>query len=211
MALMQFTRNYTDRSNDTGFQFEFHCDKCGNGHMSRFQTSKVGVLAKLVHAISYGLGRWWSWGYAGDQVKDIFRGGAWDSAYETAVTEARQRLKSCTRCGHWVCPEKCWNHEAGLCESCAPNLHKEAAGIQAQVAREQLRHRAGQFDQTNGVDMGQRQAIASCPHCGHAPAAGAFCSQCGKSVHAETHCPTCHESLAAGSRFCASCGSPAAA
>ena len=27
MATLQFTRNYSDRSNDTGYQFEFHCDK----------------------------------------------------------------------------------------------------------------------------------------------------------------------------------------
>jgi uncharacterized OB-fold protein len=27
--MIQFTRNYTDRSNDQGFQLEFHCDKCG--------------------------------------------------------------------------------------------------------------------------------------------------------------------------------------
>jgi hypothetical protein len=31
MALIQFTRNYQDLSTDQGYQFEFSCDRCGNG------------------------------------------------------------------------------------------------------------------------------------------------------------------------------------
>ena len=29
MALIKFTRNYNDKSTDTGFQFEFYSDRCG--------------------------------------------------------------------------------------------------------------------------------------------------------------------------------------
>src|SRR3712207_8965772 len=47
MGSTAFTRNYTDHSNDTGYQFEFHCDKCGNGHRSAFQASALGVGAKI--------------------------------------------------------------------------------------------------------------------------------------------------------------------
>ena len=43
MALIQFVQNYQDLSTDRGFQFKFHCDKCGNGYMTRFQTSTFGV------------------------------------------------------------------------------------------------------------------------------------------------------------------------
>ena len=50
MAMIQFTRNYTDRSNDQGFQFEFHCDKCGNGHMSTFEGSTLGMAASFLKA-----------------------------------------------------------------------------------------------------------------------------------------------------------------
>ena len=53
MALTSFTRNYSDRCNDTGYQFEFYCDKCGNGHLSRFQASQLGILVKLVRAASW--------------------------------------------------------------------------------------------------------------------------------------------------------------
>ena len=31
MSLIQFTENYQDLSTDTGFQFDFKCDRCGNG------------------------------------------------------------------------------------------------------------------------------------------------------------------------------------
>ena len=43
MGLIALTSNVTDHSNDNGFQFEFHCDKCGNGYMTSFQPSKVGM------------------------------------------------------------------------------------------------------------------------------------------------------------------------
>ena len=45
MALIRFTANFDDLSTDRGYQFRFRCDKCGNGFMSRFQTSVTGVPA----------------------------------------------------------------------------------------------------------------------------------------------------------------------
>ena len=87
MAMIQFTKNYTDRSNDTGFQFEFFCDKCGNGFISRFQNSTLGVASKLLKAAGsiFG-GVLGQAAYAGDHVKDALRGKAWDDAF--AVAEA---------------------------------------------------------------------------------------------------------------------------
>jgi hypothetical protein len=211
MALITFTRNYTDRSNDTGFQFEFYCDKCHNGHMSRFQPSAIGIGAKLLRAAGWVFGNYWSWGYAGDSIKDVFRGRAWDKAFETAVAEAKQHFRSCTRCGHWVCPAQCWNTRAGLCTACAPELHGEAVAIQAQVACEQLRDKARHADQTAGMDMGKEQAIPACPHCGARAHGGKFCEQCGKGLADQHACPKCQAPLPLGSHFCGECGTPAAA
>jgi hypothetical protein len=42
MALIPFVQNFDDLSTDQGFQFKFHCDKCGNGYMSSFQGSSAG-------------------------------------------------------------------------------------------------------------------------------------------------------------------------
>jgi hypothetical protein len=36
MTLVPFVQNHDDLSTDRGYQFKFHCDKCGNGYMSRF-------------------------------------------------------------------------------------------------------------------------------------------------------------------------------
>ena len=40
--MIQFVQNYEDLSTDHGYQFKFHCDKCGNGFMTEFQTSAIG-------------------------------------------------------------------------------------------------------------------------------------------------------------------------
>jgi len=34
MALIQFTKNHSDHSTDKGYQFEFFCDRNGNGFMT---------------------------------------------------------------------------------------------------------------------------------------------------------------------------------
>jgi len=50
MALIQFTKNHTDHSTDKGYKFEFFCDRCGNGFMSEFKASAVGMAASALHA-----------------------------------------------------------------------------------------------------------------------------------------------------------------
>ena len=57
MALIKFTRNYNDKSTDTGFQFEFYCDRCGNGFESTFQTSATGMLSQGLDTAASVLGR----------------------------------------------------------------------------------------------------------------------------------------------------------
>ena len=34
---IEFTDNYDDQSTDRGFQWEFHCQRCGNGYRSQFR------------------------------------------------------------------------------------------------------------------------------------------------------------------------------
>ena len=50
MSLIQFTRNHTDHSTDKGYQFEFFCDKCGNGERSAFQQNAMGIAASVLKA-----------------------------------------------------------------------------------------------------------------------------------------------------------------
>ena len=56
-----FTDNYTDHSTEAGFQFEFFCERCGNGYKSGFKTNPLGVGAKVARGLGGMLGgRFWN-------------------------------------------------------------------------------------------------------------------------------------------------------
>ena len=209
MSAQSFTRNYTDHSNNMGFQFEFHCDKCGNGYRSSFKPNTLGVAAGVLRAAGniFG-GVLGSVGRGADQMKDVLRGSAWDEAFREASDELRAKFHQCTHCGKWVCPEVCWNAERGLCEGCAPNLGEVAATAQAQVAAQQVWDKARAKDQTGGADLTQPHA-ATCAHCSASLEPNArFCAACGKpvGVDAQTFCAGCGAKLSPGAHFCAGCG-----
>jgi hypothetical protein len=216
MSTQTFTKNYRDHSNDVGFQFEFFCDKCGNGHRSSFDTSGVGMAASVLKAAGAFFGGGLSRaGWGADHVKDALRGPAWDTAFKNAIEECKPKFRQCTRCGIWVCPEVCWNQARGLCENCAPDLGEQAAAIQAQVAVEQTWEKARAVDQMRGVDV-QSQAVSAgttCKKCQASLTAGSkFCAQCGTPAEAAgpKFCSQCGGQLQAGSRFCSQCGKPSA-
>jgi hypothetical protein len=215
MGSIAFTRNYSDHSNDTGYQFEFHCDKCGNGYRSTFHASTLGVGSKIAKGLGsiFG-GSLWAAGQAGEFMKDGLRGQAWDKAFKEAIEEIKPKFHQCTRCGHWVCPEVCWNGQRQLCEGCAPDLAEEAAAHQAQIAAQQAAEKIRSVDQVKAFDP-TAEMVSSCPSCHARIQAGAkFCAGCGKPVGAATaakaFCSGCGQQLPANARFCAGCGQPAA-
>jgi Double zinc ribbon len=216
MASVAFTRNYTDHSNDTGYQFEFHCDKCGNGFRSTFDSNTLGVGAKLAKGLGslFGGGKLWAAGQAGEYMKDGLRGSQWDAAFQKAIEELKPKFHQCTRCGHWVCPDVCWNEARQLCEGCAPDLAEEASAAQAHIAAEQVAEKMRKVDQTEGFDP-RAQMTSQCPSCKARLAAGAkFCASCGKPVGGpvaaqKQFCTGCGTQLAAGAKFCSGCGTPA--
>lgn len=207
MAMIELTRNFHDHSNDQGFQFEFLCDKCGNGHMTQFVANKMGMATSLLRAAGsiFG-GALGSAANAGDHVKDMLRGKARDEAFAQAVEEGRKHFKQCTRCGHWVCPDVCWNEKRNLCESCAPDLAEEAAAAQAQAAVEQVQAKARATDLVADVDMKQEQ-LASCPHCNARVQGGKFCPSCGKPLSSKVACAKCGTEFTG--KFCPECGTRA--
>lgn len=218
MGATAFTRNYSDHSNDTGYQFEFKCDKCGNGFRSTFQSSALGVGSKIAKGLGsiFGGSKLWGAGVAADHLKDGLRGSGWDDAFKKAIEEIKPKFHQCTRCGHWVCPEVCWNEARGLCEACAPDLAEEAAHHQARIAASQVADKLSKVDQVADFDARAQHSVAgvACVHCKARLAAGAkFCASCGKpaaQAAAKKFCTGCGGQLAANAKFCSGCGTPAA-
>lgn len=123
MPLIQFTRNYHDHSTDKGFQFEFFCDRCGNGFMSEFKTSGTGMAVSALHAAGGFFGG--VLGRAAGNTWDIERtvlGPAHDKAFREAIEESKVNFKQCPKCSHWVCINTCWNAKRSLCFECGKPL-----------------------------------------------------------------------------------------
>jgi hypothetical protein len=213
MAAIAFTKNYTDHSNQQGYQFEFHCDKCGNGFRSTYAASTLGLATGALHAAADLFGGFLgAAANAGDHMKDALRGKAWDDAFASAIAEIKPKFKQCTRCAKWVCPEVCWNAKASLCKECAPDFTEEASAAQAAAAKsamsQQFAEKAAAADWTKGVDA-KTQSAAVCPNCS-APSTGSkFCGSCGKPMTAgPTACSKCKAEIPAASKFCPDCGNP---
>jgi hypothetical protein len=225
MALIQFVRNYDDLSSDRGFQFKFHCDKCGNGFMTQFETSTVGMAESVLGVASSLLGGWAaSAGNAAREVERAVGGKLHDSALARGVEEARPNFRQCGRCGHWVCAQVCWNGQANLCHDCAPDFTQQLAANQAQAkmdaARAQLQAKATMTNYVQDVNMSADAYVQSpmaasntqaakklCGPCGAEIGNAKFCPECGKPAvaAAPTHCPQCGAETK-GAKFCRECG-----
>ena len=209
--MIQFVANYDDLSTDKGFQFKFHCDQCRNGYMSRFQPNAIGIAGSLLSAASNFFGGLGGVQNAAYQIQQAVGGKAHDEALEKAVAEGKQHFKQCTRCGHWVCPDVCWNASAGLCEECAPDEQEELRAQQSQAAREQIRTKTREQDYTKNLDFLNRGQLLQCPNCHTTLTADQkFCASCGTPNPAaktqERHCTGCGEKLKPEQKFCAECG-----
>jgi hypothetical protein len=213
MAMIQFVSNYDDLSTDKGYQFKFHCDKCGNGFMSRFQPSVTGTAGSLLRAAGSLFGGWAS--SAGDSAYEVQRavgGKAHDAALAKAVEEGKEHFHQCSRCGRWVCPEVCWNAQAGQCEECAPDYQEELASAhahaKADATRQQLYEKAQQTDYVSKIDMSAESVTKAParPAAQAAPAAAAACSSCGAQVGKAKFCPECGTPTKPPKVACSGCG-----
>lgn len=213
MALIQFVRNYTDLSNERGYQFKFNCDKCGNGYMTQFQTSSIGVAESLLSAAGNLLNGWSRAGSAAHEIERMVGGRLHDAALARAVEEVRPNFRQCTRCGHWVCQQVCWNAQANLCEGCAPNFTDELAANQArakaEATRVQLEEKARSVDYVSGVDMSADAQLAATTAATNTQAAKHLCGQCGAEVGTSKFCPECGKPVAQSPANCPKCGEPA--
>ena len=225
--MIQFVANYDDLSTDKGYQFKFYCDKCRNGYVSGFVTSKVGMAGSVLRAAGHLLGGWaYRAGYGTHDLQQIIGGPEHDSALRDAMEQGKKYFHQCTKCGKWVCPEVCWNGKVSLCEDCAPNFEETVAAAQAaaksQMVQEQIVEKARQVNYATDINVGkdvhyQAPSIAerpastpACKECGaDVDPSAKFCPQCGKPdplVKAGWDCKKCGLSGEGKVKFCPNCG-----
>lgn len=206
MATIEFTGNYQDLSTDKGYQFKFFCEKCGNGYMSTFKASAMGMAASAVEVASslFGgiFGRAASGAY---EVQRAIGGPAHDSALKEAVAEIKPLFKQCHRCGNWICEPVCFNKKAQLCDRCAPDLEKEMAAAQAEAAKEQVYEKARSVDWLKDRDVATVSG-ALCPQCQAPTQGGKFCPECGATLSPKKKCGKCGAEAEGSPKFCPECG-----
>jgi hypothetical protein len=206
MPLIQFTRNHSDHSTDKGFQFEFFCDRCGNGFMSEFKASVTGLATGALRAAGDIFGGIFGQASRGSyEIERVIRGPAHDKALQNAVEEIKPHFKQCPKCSHWVCLTTCWNAKRGLCYDCAPNVETELAAAQAQATVEQIREKVREQDLTKDIDV-TSEASALCPNCGSRTQGAKFCPECGKPLRPKNECSRCGTKTEEGAKFCPECG-----
>jgi len=99
MTSETLTREYEDLSTDAGFQFRFHCERCGAAYVSDFQPcapepegllETVGeLLADAQHDTS---------------EEHIAQGHPeHEGALRAAIAEVAEHFHECPRCGDLVC------------------------------------------------------------------------------------------------------------
>lgn len=206
MALIQFTRNHTDHSTDKGYQFEFFCDRCGNGFMSEFKASAAGYATSVLRAAGDVFGGIFGSASAGSyEIERAVRGPAHDKAFRECVEETKPHFRQCPKCTHWVCLATCWNQGRGLCYECAPDVQTEIAVAQAQETVEQIREKVRGQNLVGDLDTVSETA-ALCPSCGARTEGAKFCPECGKPLRPKNECAKCGAKVEAKSKFCPECG-----
>ena len=181
-GIIAFTDNVSDRSNEDGFQFEFYCERCGNGYRSPFVTNKMSMGRNLLRGAGQlfggGVERL---GYAADQLDRSTNSAAKDRALAAAVEAVRPEFRQCRGCGNWVCAQVCWNEEVGQCLVCSPSVVDEISKAQAAAQVEQIQEKARTVDWTKDLDI-QNRAKVRCPSCSASVQGGKFCPECGERL-----------------------------
>lgn len=207
-GIVPFTDNFDDLSNFEGYQFEFKCERCGNGYRSPYvpdvKEKGRGLLRAAGGLLGGGL----------DRLSDAADSMQWnrgtnskakDKALADAVEAVRGEFKQCRGCGDWVCIHVCWNHEVGQCVNCSPFVAEEISRAQAAAQVEQIREKAKTVDWTEDLDMNNRAKV-KCSNCSAVVEGGKFCQECGEAITKTTFCSECGAKNKDGAKFCTECG-----
>jgi membrane protease subunit (stomatin/prohibitin family) len=210
-APIPYTDNYKDHSTEAGYQFEFFCERCGNGYKSGFDASAAGIGGKALSTLSGmfgGSSRLGNLAGGLDSVRDLTNSQAKDKALRAATAEIAPLFNQCHKCAQWVCKQICWNEEFNLCVSCAPKLEQELAGMQSARRLEEVQEKVSAASYAEDVNV-ERLQVALCPNCGaEASHSGKFCAECGKPLTMPVTCEKCGTESPRGTKFCPECGDP---
>jgi hypothetical protein len=221
-ALIPFTSNYTDVSTYEGYQFEFCCQRCGNGYRSTFRHSVTGFGGRIAALGGSLLG-----GEIGSKVEEVGLMAQWDrngtrgTTNDKRLVEASQDVAGefvqCRRCADWVCRGVCWDDAAGSCVRCVPSQPPSAPQPYASQPYAPQQYPAQLYAQPPTYapqHYGQPQPYGQpqAPR-GYAPppAGGPRISLRHPGRHtgpAAGHCPSCGSQVSG--RFCGGCGCPIA-
>jgi membrane protease subunit (stomatin/prohibitin family) len=208
MDQIQISDNYNDLSTDSGFQFEFHCEHCGETWRSPFDRYAAGTAENLMGAAEGLFGG--IFGTARNALGHVRNAGwskARDRALRDAVEQSREQFHRCPRCSNHMCAN-CWNGDEGTCISCVPRLDPEIAAINREAKIARAREVAFETATVTKEDLQQR--VVSCGSCGAASARGKFCSECGEPLSLNKACGGCSAEMPASAKFCPECGEKAA-
>lgn len=207
-GIIPFTDNYDDLSNPDGYQFEFHCERCGNGYRSPFQPDIKekgrGFLRAAGDLFGGGLGELSD---AADSMNwdEGTNSKAKDKALAEAVEAVRDEFVQCRGCGDWVCKSVCWNAEIGQCVTCSPVVAEELSRAQAAAQIEQIQEKVKETDWTKDLNIGTRTKV-KCPSCNASVDGGKFCPECGEKLAKTGFCSECGATLNEDAKFCPECG-----
>lgn len=211
MSDIHFSDNHNDLSTDTGFQFEFFCERCRDAWRSPFDRYAAGTLESVLGAAG-GI-----FGGVFDRARDAMghvRSAGWqkakDDALREAVKKAQEHFHRCARCSNHYC-DKCWNPDDGTCISCVPRLDAELATIRREAKLNKAREVAYEKAQVDNEDLKER--VVSCPQCEAPVGRAKFCPECGTPVSLKATCAECSAEMPPSAKFCPDCGAknPAAA
>jgi DNA-directed RNA polymerase subunit M/transcription elongation factor TFIIS len=207
---IEFTRNYSDLSTEHGFQFEFFCDRCRNGHRTRFKPFALGAVNNALDTANNLLGGLFGGATnVSGRLADARRERAREEALIEAIGELRPLFVQCPRCQSWVCRKSCWNNKRGICKNCSPDLEVEASAAQATKVREAVWEKpaASTDDQAVANADWSQNRRGTCPECGAALGASVkFCPDCGAKIEKAAFCQECGAKLQPGAKFCGECG-----
>ena len=209
--IVAFTDNIRDLSNWEGYQFEFVCERCGNGYRGPYVKDIKEKGRGFLRAANSLLGdRLESLNKMSNAAETISYDRGTNSpqknkAMEQSVKAVREKFQQCRGCGNWVCVDVCWNHDIGQCLNCSPAIEEEVSRAQAAAQVRQVWEKAETVDWTKDIDIAERARL-QCPHCNAKIDGGKFCPECGEKIVRKVFCGECGTEAAEGVKFCSECG-----